>query len=621
MKHLFTLSERSKDKLVEMVKLFMPFMKATKRQSDTTFFAESLKSLKSLMSIFAESAESAESAKPIFANRGVKDVRVSLAQYPTNIQRISNLYLTSNRYLTRFAAVFALVFVLGVGNVWGAEATNNCTSAIPGTATLMETGKQIKWKTSSTNTYTNPVRVYANTTITLTANSGYKITKVVVTASSTGNYVTYTKNATWAASGTGTCTVNERTDSGKDVTANITGTATEVTIQPSSQTRWSKVVVTYEAIGGGSTPTITTSVSSLSEVGYSTADFSQQMKSFTVSGSNLTTNVTVTAPTNYEVCKTSGGTYTSSVTFDKGSGTLSASTVYVRLQSGKTANNYSGNVECTSSGATTKNVALSGSVPFTVTWKANGTTHATTYVAYATGTGTALGSLPTEPDPEDYSCTGNAFFGWYDGEAYSHASAAPSVISTSTKITSNKTYNAVFAKTEGESASKTYELIISYTDFVNAGGYGANDGEHSSTATATDASGATMEVEWVSSNVMRGASPNDTKMQFRNTPGYIYNTTDLGTINSISLTNGSKVSNIKGSSQNPSSAGTPASYFRIVGTSGSGNTGYATSATINFTKTTDNTTYSNYATSCCTPLAQVNGSANLSQWNAGVHIY
>ena len=133
MKHLFTLSERLKGrgrgsvtsatsasaifcKLVEMVKLFMPFMKATRRQSDTTFFADSLKSL---MSIFAESAESAKSAKPIFANRGVKDVRVSLDQSPTNIQRISNLYLTPNRYLTRFAAVFALVFVMGVGNVWG----------------------------------------------------------------------------------------------------------------------------------------------------------------------------------------------------------------------------------------------------------------------------------------------------------------------------------------------------------------------------------------------------------------------------------------------------------------------------------------------------------------------
>ena len=34
-----------------------------------------------------------------------------------------------------------------------------------------------------------------------------------------------------------------------------------------------------------------------------------------------------------------------------------------------------------------------------------------------------------------------------------------------------------------------------------------------------------------------------------------------------------------------------------------------------------NTTYYCSDPNCCTPLAQVNGSANLSQWNAGVHIY
>ena len=105
MKHLFTLSEwlRAKwERLATLASSAMPFLKATKRQSDTTFFAERVQSTKS-----------------IFANRGVKDVRFSLGQYPTDIQRISNLYLTPNRFFTRFAAVFALVFVLGVGNVLG----------------------------------------------------------------------------------------------------------------------------------------------------------------------------------------------------------------------------------------------------------------------------------------------------------------------------------------------------------------------------------------------------------------------------------------------------------------------------------------------------------------------
>ena len=50
--------------------------KATKRQSDTTFFAKS--------------AESAKSAKPIFALNGVGDGSLWVAEYLTNNERISN---------------------------------------------------------------------------------------------------------------------------------------------------------------------------------------------------------------------------------------------------------------------------------------------------------------------------------------------------------------------------------------------------------------------------------------------------------------------------------------------------------------------------------------------------
>ena len=51
-------------------------IKATKRQSDTTFFAKS--------------AESAKSAKPIFALNGVGDGSLWVAEYLTNNERISN---------------------------------------------------------------------------------------------------------------------------------------------------------------------------------------------------------------------------------------------------------------------------------------------------------------------------------------------------------------------------------------------------------------------------------------------------------------------------------------------------------------------------------------------------
>ncbi len=213
-------------------------------------------------------------------------------------------------------------------------------------------------------------------------------------------------------------------------------------------------------------PTITTS-SSMTTFGCNMTTGVPVKQSFTVSGTALTNNVTVTPPSGYEVCLTENGTYTSSVELSKGSGTLSATTVYVKLKDDNAAGSYSGNIACTSSGATTKNVAVSGSTPFTVTWKANGSTYATTYVTYASGTGTAIGTLPTEPDPDDYC--GDAFYGWYDGNSYKNASVAPSIISTSTKITSDKTYNAVFA--DAEDGSQTSTLTASaqgWSDGTNA---------------------------------------------------------------------------------------------------------------------------------------------------------
>ena len=99
-------------------------------------------------------------------------------------------------------------------------------------------------------------------------------------------------------------------------------------------------------------------------------------QSFTVSGTNLNNNVVVTPPTGYEVCLTSGGTYTSSVTISA-SGTLSATTVYVRL-SATASGSPSGNITCVSIGATTQNVSVSGVVS---------TPSAPNYVVHTAGTG------------------------------------------------------------------------------------------------------------------------------------------------------------------------------------------------------------------------------------------
>ena len=212
-------------------------------------------------------------------------------------------------------------------------------------------------------------------------------------------------------------------------------------------------------VSAGSDPTITTSVSTLSNIGYSLVDFSQVVGSFTVSGSNLTNNVTVTPNSHHEICLTENGTYqTTAIELSKGSGTLAATTIYVRMRSGKAAGSYGGNIACASSGATTKNVNTTGNVPFTIQWYANGTLYHTSYAPYATGTGSNLGDLPTpDPDPETYSCDDKTFMGWYDG-TYSDASVAPEYVTTTTKINTDKTFRAVFAAEEsgGSSASVTF---------------------------------------------------------------------------------------------------------------------------------------------------------------------
>jgi gliding motility-associated-like protein len=79
-------------------------------------------------------------------------------------------------------------------------------------------------------------------------------------------------------------------------------------------------------------------------------------QTLTVSGSDLTANITATAPAGYEISLASGTGFASSITLTKSGTTVASTTVYVRLQ-GSASNNASGNIAFTSTGATTRNVA------------------------------------------------------------------------------------------------------------------------------------------------------------------------------------------------------------------------------------------------------------------------
>ncbi|MBI5858457.1 MAG: M36 family metallopeptidase, partial [Sphingobacteriales bacterium] len=82
-------------------------------------------------------------------------------------------------------------------------------------------------------------------------------------------------------------------------------------------------------------------------------------QTFTVSGADLTANLVVTAPADFEVSTTSGSGFGSSVTLIPSSGTVPTTTIYVRMAA-TAVGSPSGNIACTSTGATTQNVAVSG---------------------------------------------------------------------------------------------------------------------------------------------------------------------------------------------------------------------------------------------------------------------
>ena len=109
-------------------------------------------------------------------------------------------------------------------------------------------------------------------------------------------------------------------------------------------------------------PTISLS-GSLTAVNTTYGTPSASPASFSVSGVFLTGNLTVTPPSGYEVSLSSGSGYTTSLTITA-SGTLSATTVYVRLAATTGYNSgaaYTGNVTVSGGSATSKTIATVGS--------------------------------------------------------------------------------------------------------------------------------------------------------------------------------------------------------------------------------------------------------------------
>ncbi|HBQ59509.1 MAG TPA: hypothetical protein DD671_07750, partial [Balneolaceae bacterium] len=117
------------------------------------------------------------------------------------------------------------------------------------------------------------------------------------------------------------------------------------------------------------TPTIVTGLDYLENSGPSSA------QSLAVSGSNLDgTDVTLAAPSNFEISETEGSGYAGSITLAAFDG--SEATIYVRLEAGLADGDYSGSITVSGGGAESETITLIGNVtgpksttlPFTETF-------------------------------------------------------------------------------------------------------------------------------------------------------------------------------------------------------------------------------------------------------------
>jgi hypothetical protein len=151
-----------------------------------------------------------------------------------------------------------------------------------------------------------------------------------------------------------------------------------------------------------SSPVITLSTETLSDFYYVLGHGPSATQTFTVSGENLTADISIAAPTNYEISLSSDSDFDSELTLTQSGGTVATTTVYVHLKAGLDAGDYNDEViTASSTGATNQTVSCSGSIEAPLT----------TELPYSEDFSSGLADVYT------YSVTGTKAWGIFDDAA------------------------------------------------------------------------------------------------------------------------------------------------------------------------------------------------------------
>ena len=225
----------------------------------------------------------------------------------------------------------------------------------------------------------------------------------------------------------------------------------------------------YKKVSG---PTLSSTVTSLdlvtSEVG------SSDSKSFTITGSNLTSSATISISGE----DASMFSATPSV-IEATDGTISSKEVLVSYNP-STTGTHSAVLTISSSDAAPVTIPLKGRVAgkHNITWKVNGSTYSVGSPTTVVADGEKVAQLPTPPsDVED-----NKFVGWTTTEITFKQSSAPSVLFTSASdapiVTSDAVYYAVYASQDGPATWKKLKASELKEEgvyaLITSGGYAFN---------------------------------------------------------------------------------------------------------------------------------------------------
>ncbi len=278
------------------------------------------------------------------------------------------------KHILRLTTIFTLLLFFG-GSVWGQTNASYDFSAPGAVSGLNEASPGItldanigfgSFKNSGTS---NPVinsgqlRLYQNATkggsIKIYASNGVTITQVVVHASNP------TGPAAFSVDGGASSPVSN--SSGTYTMSGLSG-INNVEFWCTGSSSGTRIYVDDFEVSytsGSSDPTITVSPSTLTGFSYDEGSGPSDEQSFTIEGSNLTSDISIATATNYEISTGTGVGFVaaSPITLTPSGGTVATTTIYVRLKSGLAIGDYNGEaITATSTDADDKTVTCSGSV-------------------------------------------------------------------------------------------------------------------------------------------------------------------------------------------------------------------------------------------------------------------